>query len=144
MKISSMLFVYKIMFWHKYNDWMFDCKRRYIYPLRNFFRKEKNKIYYEPIGYSKLWGWFGLSYASWITIPRVLAHAMPDKWQEKMAKLLNEYDEYWDFSKIDLSVHVSTKRNGKFINICSELGDYRHPDNEYIESLKNKEKMKWM
>lgn len=126
------------MFWHRYHDWIFDFKRRYIYPLKNSFKKEQNKIYYEPIGYSKLWNWFGLSYASWITIPRILAHAMPDRWQEKMAKLLYEYDNYWDFSKVNLKIHVTAKKDGKFVNFPDSLLNYRHPDYVYIESLKNK------
>ena len=26
--------------------------------------------------------WFGLSYASWLTMPRVMMEAMPEEWQE--------------------------------------------------------------
>lgn len=50
-------------------------------------------------GYDALWNWFGLSRSSWLTLPRVLMHEMPDDWQRKMAKLLEEYDEYWDGDK---------------------------------------------
>ena len=28
--------------------------------------------------------WFGLSYASFLTLPRVLMEAMPEEWQRKM------------------------------------------------------------
>ena len=51
-------------------------------------------------GYDRLWNYFGLSYASWLTMPRVLMHEMPDSWQLKMAKLLEEYDNYWDTDKL--------------------------------------------
>jgi len=43
-------------------------------------------------GYDKLWSWFGLSYASFLTLPRVMMHEMPDEWQGKMADLLEEWD----------------------------------------------------
>ena len=50
----------------------------------------------------------GLSRASWITLPRVLCHETPDEtpdeWQLKMAKLMEEYDKYWDFSNLEIEV----------------------------------------
>jgi len=36
--------------------------------------------------------WFGLSYARWLTLPRVLMVQMPPLWQGKMAGLLDEFD----------------------------------------------------
>lgn len=44
-------------------------------------------------GKQELWNWFGLSYASFLTIPRVLMHQMSDEWQSEMCRLLQEYDE---------------------------------------------------
>lgn len=38
-------------------------------------------------GYDALWGWFGLSRASFLVLPRVLMHEMPDDWQLRMAAL---------------------------------------------------------
>ena len=40
-----------------------------------------------------LHGWFGLSYAAFVVMPRVAMMQMPKEWQEKMAELLHEYDE---------------------------------------------------
>lgn len=37
----------------------------------------------EQTGKEKLWQWFSLSYAAWLTLPRVLMHEMPDEWQRK-------------------------------------------------------------
>lgn len=34
------------------------------------------------IGENALWLWFGLSRASWLTLPRVLMHEMPDEWRD--------------------------------------------------------------
>ncbi|MBT7631292.1 MAG: hypothetical protein HN597_16555 [Desulfobacula sp.] len=44
-------------------------------------------------GKERLWGWFELSYASFLVIPRVLMHSMPDDWQNQMASLLEEYQD---------------------------------------------------
>jgi hypothetical protein len=34
--------------------------------------------------------WFGLSYASWLTIPRISLQEMPPDWQARFVELLNE------------------------------------------------------
>ena len=44
-------------------------------------------------GHDKLSCWFELSYASFLTMPRVAMQAMPDEWQSNMADLLNEVDD---------------------------------------------------
>ena len=66
------------------------------------------------IGYEKLWQWFGSSRASFLVIPRVLMHEMPDEWQSKMADLLDEYDNAFDTSDVCDSVNISAKTKGKF------------------------------
>lgn len=89
-------------------------------------------------GYDKLWGWFGLSYASWLTLPRCVMHAMPDEWQARMAQLLNELDDAFDYGEEGFETSVSAKRNGKFIRMpswCSR-SFYRHPDEKVINSLR--------
>lgn len=88
-------------------------------------------------GYELLWGWFGLSYASFITIPRVLAHEMPDKWQRQMAKLLEEYDETWNGEELP-SPYVSARQDNKFTSWPDWLLNYRHPDRDAIETIKRK------
>lgn len=85
-------------------------------------------------GYDRLWGWFGLSYASWLTIPRVLMHEMPDEWQGKMADLLQEADEYFENAP-ELNTTVLMKKNGKFIKPPGWLA-YRHPDKAVLATFK--------
>ena len=51
-------------------------------------------------GYDALWLWFGLSRASFLTLPRVLMHEMPDDWQRDMARLLREMDETFPRSPV--------------------------------------------
>jgi len=41
--------------------------------------------------------WFELSYAQFLTVPRVVMESMPDVWQKRMAQLLRELDEVFDW-----------------------------------------------
>ncbi|WP_337234021.1 hypothetical protein [Proteus terrae] len=86
---------------------------------------------------SELWNWFGLSYASFLLIPRVLMHEMPTEWQDKMAALLHEYDETFDTSSVVSSVSVSGRNSdGKLTKLPDYILNYRHPDREEIDKLK--------
>ena len=38
-------------------------------------------------------GYFGLSYANYLVMPRVVLQSMPDEWQEKFVVLLNQIPE---------------------------------------------------
>ena len=89
-------------------------------------------------GREKLWLWFELSYASFLTLPRVLMHEMPDEWQGKMAVLLNEYDEAFP-NKPDIGSRVQvTDLNGRLIPCPAWLKNYRHPDRRAIQELRPK------
>jgi hypothetical protein len=81
-------------------------------------------------GSEALWQWFGLSYASWLTLPRVLMCQMPDEWQGQMAKLLNEIQE--KFYPLELETRVSVVKNKRLTMVPSWIRDYRHPDLEAI------------
>lgn len=87
-------------------------------------------------GRNRLWDWFGLSRASWLTLPRSMMHEMPDDWQMKMAELLEQWDNTWDSSELP-SPHVSAKENGKFTRFPEFIKNYRHPDRAKILSLKS-------
>lgn len=43
----------------------------------------------------KIHGYFGLSYANFLVLPRSLLQSMPEEWQERFVMLLNEYDQQW-------------------------------------------------
>lgn len=80
-------------------------------------------------GYQKLWGWFGLSRASFLTLPRGMMHEMPDDWQNRMASLLQEWDDHWpNFPNVELS--ATCRKNGKFTPMPDEFKSYRHTRNE--------------
>jgi hypothetical protein len=80
--------------------------------------------------------WFGLSYASWLTLPRVLMEAMPIEWQGKVAALLNEYDEAFP-NQPDIGTRVQITQSGKLIKTPQWLINYRRPDREAIDKLRN-------
>lgn len=86
-------------------------------------------------GYDRLWLWFGLSRATWLTMPRVMMHEMPDEWQNKMAELLEEWDNTWDGCEMP-EPSVAAKKDGKFTKWPSFLLNYRHPNKEAINKLR--------
>lgn len=86
-------------------------------------------------GYQKLWGWFGLSRASFLVLPRVMMHDMPDEWQGKMADLLNEYDEIWNNAP-DYGTRVQCLKDGKMVKWDRAFLNYRHPDYNFLDSMK--------
>jgi hypothetical protein len=90
---------------------------------------------HEGEGREKLWGWFGLSYAAFLTIPRVLMHAMSDEWQGKMAELLKEYDEVFP-NQPDISIRCQAVSGKRLVKFPGWVLNYRHPDKEAIEEIK--------
>lgn len=80
--------------------------------------------------------WFGLSYSSFLTMPRVLMEAMPAEWQEKLALLLHEYDDTWDNWPEGWGSRVTLTVNGKLAKMPGWVINYRHPDREAIEKLR--------
>lgn len=83
-------------------------------------------------GHTKLWGWFGMSYASWLTIPRVLMHEMPDEWQGKMADLLQEYDDAFPNQDHLPEPYVTAKVDGRVTKWPGWVLNYRRPDRDQI------------
>ena len=81
--------------------------------------------------------WFGLSRASFLVLPRVAMQEMPQEWKEKMAELLNEYNETIDTSAFGVrSCFVTVKdENNRFMKMPEELVNYRHPSHETIATL---------
>lgn len=79
--------------------------------------------------------WFELSYAQYLTIPRSILEAMPEDWQHKMTNLLVELDNTFDWRPKEGRYWVKLKDGkGRYVVDC--LMQYRHPDFEYIQSLK--------
>ena len=91
----------------------------------------------ERFGSDKLSCWFELSYASFLTMPRVAMEAMPDEWQGKMADLLNEVgDEFPNFPKFKYM--VQRKEGNKFAKFPEWLLNYKHFRPSQSKEWKNK------
>ncbi len=92
----------------------------------------------EPIEFDQrkdLACWFGLSYASFLVLPRVLMQDMPAEWQERMAVLLNEYDDAYP-NQPDIGTRVQATKDGKMTKMPEWLLNYRHPARAEIEKLR--------
>jgi hypothetical protein len=87
------------------------------------------------LGHEKLWAWFGLSRASFLTLPRILMHEMPDEWQSKMADLLQEYDDAFNVGELP-EARVQAVRDGKITKWPKWLLNYRHPDKDEIDQIR--------
>jgi hypothetical protein len=87
-------------------------------------------------GHDELWTWFGLSYAGWLTMPRVMMHSMPDDWQARMAQLGREWDATW-VNQPDLTAIVTLKHKNKFVRAPRWLLNYRYPDLEQLQRMKD-------
>ena len=82
--------------------------------------------------------WFNLSYASFLVLPRVVMEAMPIEWQDRMAALLQEYDEAFPNWPEGIGSSVRITKDGKLIPTPEWLLNYRHPDRDAIEKLRGK------
>lgn len=81
--------------------------------------------------------WFGLSYASYLVLPRVVMEAMPEEWQDKMADLLFEYDCAFP-NQPEIGTRVQVTQNGKLVKTPPWLLNYRYPDQERIDDMRGK------
>lgn len=82
--------------------------------------------------------WFELSYASWLTLPRVLMEAMPDDWQGRMAALLREYDEAFP-NPPNLGTRVQVTQGRRLVKTPSWLINYRRPDRDAVDSCRQRD-----
>lgn len=88
-----------------------------------------------PTGQDRLHTWWGLSYASWLALPRVLLQEMPDDWQRRLVDLLEEFDAAFPNLPV-IETRVQTVTDGKLSKTPDWLIRYRHPDADLIESFK--------
>ncbi len=76
--------------------------------------------------------WFGLSYASWLTVPRIVLQSMPLEWQHQFVNLLNEMNNTFDWMPNNLSLSVTGKRENRFVRLPLLLNDYRRGKIEHL------------
>lgn len=97
---------------------------------------EVNGVMEEQAGYARLSCWFGLGRYAFLTLPRVLMQDMPDEWQNKMAALLEEYEEAFP-NQPEIDVSVVARKNGKFTRLPDFICNYRHPDTAAIDFMRS-------
>jgi len=140
---------------HLFSVWRFIIYRRYdvsvsicvVYKGSGVFTMKKLKAYWIIFShwfmkkYPKLHNvqmeldfihqQFGLTYASWLVLPRVLMAEMPTDWQKEMVRLWDEFYDTWDMDLIwrNGSPEVMIRdKNGKLRSIeQTGLPHYRHP-----------------
>lgn len=77
---------------------------------------------------------FGLSYASYLVVPRLALQEMPLDWQERFVGLLNEAYEQHDLAAADAVYDV--RRRGDNGQLMSDpFKDYRHCTVEQARAL---------
>lgn len=68
--------------------------------------------------------WFGLSYAAYLVLPRLVLQSMPDEWQERFTSMLNELEEkHADHLRGEYGVEL-LDADGR--PTPDPLADYRH------------------
>ena len=68
--------------------------------------------------------WFELTYAQYLTIPRSVLQSMPNNWQQRFVKLLDELDETIDWLPSDGRYWVKLKDSkGRYKS--DPLADYQ-------------------
>lgn len=88
------------------------------------------------MGNEALWTWFGIGRASFLIMPRVLMHEMPDEWQGKMAALLNEYDATFTNWPEGMGSRAQITQYGNVVRTPEWVKNYRCPDRGAIAKLK--------
>jgi hypothetical protein len=92
-------------------------------------------VHWRP-GHERLWNWFGMSRASWLTMPRAFMQAMPGDWQWRMAQLCEEWDAAWNWPDGMGSASVNQRVYGRMSKWPDYVLNYRHPDNAAIAALR--------
>lgn len=89
------------------------------------------------VGSDALHGEFGLSYASFLILPRVCMRLMPDAWQAEMARLMSDFDDAFpDREGLAPALYATARRDGKMVKMPDWLLNYRYPDTDVIDRMR--------
>ena len=82
---------------------------------------------------------FGLTYAAWLCLPRVLLQEMPLEWQVKLVELLDQFDDEFDWLPANATMYVQFKDDsGTFMKVPRELCHYKYPEQEALDKMRRK------
>lgn len=79
--------------------------------------------------------WFGLSYCSYLVLPRVLMEHMPVEWQRRMVRLLVEAQDQFPGHDTAYRVHAVDPVSGRYVQ--DELANYRRPNESAIAEVRH-------
>jgi hypothetical protein len=89
------------------------------------------------ISETPIFDWFELTYAQFLTIPRLVMQSMPVEWQNKMVAPLNEVDKEFDWRPQEGHYWVSQRDDqGRFVELNENICDYRHGNIEHLRKNK--------
>lgn len=80
--------------------------------------------------------WFGLTYSSYLVLPRVLMQEMPVEWQTRFVTCLEEMSEVFDIPDCWGYMVKPKGRHSRFIK--DPLCNYRRPDWGAVEACRKK------
>lgn len=85
---------------------------------------------------SPISNWFELSYAQFLTVPRLVMESMPLLWQKDMVALLEKMDDTFDWRPKEGRYWVKLKDgSGRFCD--APLSDYRYGNIEHLRKAKH-------
>jgi hypothetical protein len=64
-----------------------------------------------------------------------MCHQMPDEWQDKMAALMEEWDDTW-VNQPDFGTRVQLTKDKKLFKTPDWVSNYRHPDKAIFDRMK--------
>lgn len=77
--------------------------------------------------------WFELTYAQFLTIPRIFLKAMPLEWQRRMVECLSELDATFDWQPKEARFWVTLRGDdGRYVPLDPSLCDYRRGSVEHL------------
>ncbi len=84
----------------------------------------------KPTGFERLAAWFGVTIKAhpFLVVPRVLAHQMPDDWQERFAACLEEYAAKFPKGDDTWRVRCASKTTGKLVDTPEHYLSYLKRD----------------
>lgn len=82
----------------------------------------------EPVNH-----WFELSYAQFLTVPRVFMQSMPIEWQRRMVECLNELDATFDWRPKEARFWVTLRGDdGRYVPLDPNICNYRRGSVEHL------------
>ena len=117
-------------------DYIITGVKGEMYPCKpDIFEMTYEEVEQGHFG-SPIHEWFELSYAQFLTVPRLVMESMPYEWQCEMAKLLREMDATFDWRPENGRYWVKLRdENGRFST--PPLCDYRRGNINHLRKDNN-------